>query len=78
MVDPARLAWGLRRACLAAGVRIYEQYAGDPGQPGRRRAVRLATPYGSVRAATVASAPALSAALLRRLKLTWSRSTTTR
>ena len=23
-VDPARLAWGLRRACLAAGVRIYE------------------------------------------------------
>src|SRR5262249_53198801 len=23
-VDPARLAWGIRRACLAAGVRIYE------------------------------------------------------
>ena len=23
-VDPARLAWGLRRACLDAGVRIYE------------------------------------------------------
>ena len=23
-VDPARLAWGLRQACLAAGVRIYE------------------------------------------------------
>src|SRR6266700_3906502 len=23
-VDPARLAWGLRRACLAAGVRVYE------------------------------------------------------
>jgi len=23
-LDPARLAWGLRRACLAAGVRIYE------------------------------------------------------
>lgn len=25
MVEPARLAWGLRRACLSIGVRIYEQ-----------------------------------------------------
>ena len=24
LVEPARLAWGLRRACLAAGVRLYE------------------------------------------------------
>ena len=25
LVEPGRLAWGLRRACLEAGVRIYEQ-----------------------------------------------------
>src|SRR5260370_1382661 len=25
LVDPARLAWGLRDACLRLGVRIYEQ-----------------------------------------------------
>ncbi|MEO3766546.1 FAD-dependent oxidoreductase [Streptomyces sp. B5E4] len=28
MVHPARLAWGLRRACLEAGVRIYEHTPG--------------------------------------------------
>jgi glycine/D-amino acid oxidase-like deaminating enzyme len=28
MVDPAKLAWGLRRACLSLGVRIYEGHAG--------------------------------------------------
>jgi glycine/D-amino acid oxidase-like deaminating enzyme len=40
MVDPARLAFGLRRACLAAGVRIYEHttvtgVASEPGPSGR-------------------------------------------
>ena len=25
LVDPARLAWGLRRACMDAGVRLYER-----------------------------------------------------
>ena len=47
-VDPARLAWGLRRACLAAGVRLYEDspvtgIADDGGPPGRERLL-LATP----------------------------------
>ena len=27
LVDPARLAWGLRAACIAAGVRVYERSA---------------------------------------------------
>ena len=29
IVDPARLAWGLRQACLEAGVRICEEHPGD-------------------------------------------------
>ena len=27
IVNPARLAWGLRRACLDAGVRLHENTA---------------------------------------------------
>ena len=43
-LDPARLAWGLRHACLNAGVRIYEDspvrsLAAEPGGAGR--ALRL-------------------------------------
>ncbi|WP_327144897.1 NAD(P)/FAD-dependent oxidoreductase [Nocardia sp. NBC_01327] len=53
MLDPARLAWGLRRACLEKGVRIFE---GTPVQrisktPG---ALDLHTPHGEVRAPRVA------------------------
>jgi glycine/D-amino acid oxidase-like deaminating enzyme len=53
MVEPGRLAWGLRRACLAAGVRIYEHTpvtAITPGGAG----LTLTTPYGSVRAGKAA------------------------
>jgi glycine/D-amino acid oxidase-like deaminating enzyme len=55
LVEPARLAWGLRRACLDAGVRLHEstwvtrlEDAGD--------AVVLTTSQGSVTAARVALA----------------------
>jgi len=49
LVDPARLAWGLRRACLERGVRIYEQ---TPATRAARAGtgVVVATPYGSVHA----------------------------
>src|SRR5271165_5889445 len=55
-VDPARLAWGLRRACLDAGVRIHEHTAvqavtDEPGKPGR---LTLTTPDGQVSARRVA------------------------
>ena len=70
-VDPARLAWGLRRACLAAGVRIYEHtpvtaIGDEPRRQGRRLA--LTTPQGRVLADRVALAAGAFAPLLRRLK----------
>ncbi|NUP30381.1 MAG: FAD-dependent oxidoreductase, partial [Streptomycetaceae bacterium] len=56
LVDPARLVWGLRDACLAAGVRIAEhtEVTGLDGKPADR--IRLTTPYGEVAARRVALA----------------------
>ncbi|WP_067698874.1 NAD(P)/FAD-dependent oxidoreductase [Nocardia jejuensis] len=54
MLDPARLAWGLRRACLRLGVRIFE---GTPVQRISKSyggALMLHTPHGEVRAPRVA------------------------
>jgi glycine/D-amino acid oxidase-like deaminating enzyme len=67
-LDPARLAWGLRRACLAAGVRIYEHSpVRSIGEvPGGRLA--LTTPGGTVHAGRVALAAGAFAPLLRRLR----------
>jgi glycine/D-amino acid oxidase-like deaminating enzyme len=68
-VDPARLAWGLRRAALAAGVRIYEH--APVLSLGRHRAggrLALRTPDGQVLAGRVALAPGAFAPLLRRLR----------
>ncbi len=67
LVDPARLAWGLREACLGLGVRLYERtpvlaLSTDPA------GVRLRTPYGGVRAARVALAGNAFPPLLRRIR----------
>jgi glycine/D-amino acid oxidase-like deaminating enzyme len=68
-VDPARLAWGLRRACLAAGVRIYEHTPVTAiGDEGRRGRLALTTPAGRVLAGRVALAAGAFAPLLRRLR----------
>jgi glycine/D-amino acid oxidase-like deaminating enzyme len=67
MVDPARLAWGLRRACLGLGVRIYENTAVTALAPDGA-GMRLTTPFGSVRAARVALGTNAFPPLLRRLK----------
>ena len=69
-LDPARLAWGLRQACLDAGVRICE---GTPVRSLAREAgtsggLALTTPAGSVRADRVALATGTFAPLLRRLR----------
>jgi glycine/D-amino acid oxidase-like deaminating enzyme len=71
-VDPARLAWGLRRACLEAGVRIYEHtpvtaIADEGGRPGRERLL-LATPRGEVLAGRAALGTGAFAPLLRRVR----------
>src|SRR5215470_4613870 len=68
-VDPARLAWGLRRACLAAGVRIYEHTpvtAIDTRVRGGQ--IKLTAPAGTVLADRVALAAGAFAPLLRRLR----------
>jgi glycine/D-amino acid oxidase-like deaminating enzyme len=67
-LDPARLAWGLRRACLAAGVRIYEHTPVRSIADGPGRSLELVTPGGAVRAGQVVLAAGPFAPLLRRLR----------
>nr|WP_205808604.1 FAD-dependent oxidoreductase [Micromonospora sp. HNM0581] len=72
MLDPARLAWGLRRACLAAGVRIHEhtRVAGlrkDGGALLARTVGPDGVP-GAVRAGRVVLATNAFPPLLRRLR----------
>lgn len=50
MVDPARLAWGLRRACLEQGVRIYE-HSPVISLATEGAGIVAHTPHGHVRAA---------------------------
>lgn len=80
MVNPARLAWGIRTASLAAGVRVFEHtpvvgISGGRHGPGRgvagvlRRGVELRTPCGRVHADRVALATNAFNPLLRRVRL---------
>jgi glycine/D-amino acid oxidase-like deaminating enzyme len=69
-LDPARLARGLRQACLEAGVKIFEHtpvrtLAEEPGPAG---GLTLATPGGLVSAGQVALATGAFSPLLRRLR----------
>ena len=68
MVEPARLAWGLRRACLGLGVRIHEH---TPVTALERSggSIVLHTRTGSLRAEQVALATNAFPPLLRRLRL---------
>jgi glycine/D-amino acid oxidase-like deaminating enzyme len=67
MLDPARLAWGLRAACLSLGVRVHER---TPVRSLRDEgpALRLTTPQGTVRARRVALGTGAFPPLLRRLR----------
>ncbi len=68
LVEPARLAWGLRQACLDSGVRIFEQtHVRELRDDGR--AVELTTTHGVVRGLRVALATNGFPPLLRRLRL---------
>jgi len=69
-VDPAKLAWGLRRACLDAGVLIYENspvsaVSQDTHRPGN---LLLLTRDGAVTTDRVALGTGAFAPLLRRLR----------
>ncbi|MGA9747073.1 MAG: FAD-dependent oxidoreductase [Nocardioides sp.] len=68
MVEPARLAWGLRAACLSLGVRIHE---GTPVTSLDRDSVgmQVTTPGGVVRTGRVVLATNGFTPLLRRLRL---------
>nr|WTC11513.1 FAD-binding oxidoreductase [Streptomyces anthocyanicus] len=67
MVNPAKLVWGLKRACLALGVRVHEHTPALTLKPyGAGMAVR--TPYGAVRARTVALGTNVFPNLVRRVR----------
>lgn len=67
LVDPARLAWGLRDAALKRGVRIYENtMVNQLDDKGKK--VRAKTDLGSVTAPRVLLATNAFPPLLRRLK----------
>ncbi|WP_375499985.1 NAD(P)/FAD-dependent oxidoreductase [uncultured Jatrophihabitans sp.] len=67
LVDPARLAWGLRAACLSLGVRIAEN---TPVQSVRREGpgVRLGTEHGSVYSARAVLGTSAFPGVLRRAR----------
>lgn len=70
MLHPAKLAWGLKRACADLGVRIYEhtpaEQLASAGSGSSGMTVR--TPYGRVRARQVALATNAFPALVRRVR----------
>jgi glycine/D-amino acid oxidase-like deaminating enzyme len=66
LVEPGRLAWGLRRACLESGVRIYE-HTPVTSLTGARAGVDLTTAYASVHAGRVALGTGAFTPLLRRI-----------
>ncbi|MGP3981199.1 NAD(P)/FAD-dependent oxidoreductase [Streptomyces sp. KR80] len=67
MLNPAHLAWGLRRACRDLGVRIYEHTRATELAPhGGGMAVR--TPYGRVCARQVALGTNAFPSLVRRVR----------
>ncbi|WP_431951838.1 NAD(P)/FAD-dependent oxidoreductase [Actinacidiphila sp. bgisy167] len=67
MLHPAKLAWGLRRACEELGVRVYERTrATQLARNGSGMAVR--TPYGRVFARHVALGTNVFPSLLRRVR----------
>lgn len=66
LVNPAQLAWGLRRACLDLGVRLYENTPVIKLEE-EGNFVTARTPHGQVRAARAALATNAFPPLLKRL-----------
>ncbi len=67
MLNPAKLAWGLKQACLGLGVRIYENTRGlSLASSGAGLAVR--TPYGRIFARRVALGTNIFPSLVKRIR----------
>ncbi|MET9804736.1 FAD-dependent oxidoreductase [Streptomyces sp. NPDC006368] len=67
LLNPAKLAWGLKRVCVEKGVRVYENTRGlDMVRAGAGMAVR--TPYGRVLARQVALGTNVFPSLVRRVR----------
>lgn len=66
MVNPARLAWGLRSACLQLGVRLFEGTQVTALEE-KRESVILKTQYGEIESKKVALATNAFPPLLKRL-----------
>lgn len=66
MINPAKLAWGLKRACLGLGVRLFEGTQVRALEE-RRGGVLIKTPQGEVEAHRVALATNAFPPLLKRL-----------
>lgn len=67
LVDPARLVWGLERACLSLGVEIYENSRVERLED-VSGGVRVITPYGAVTSAKVALATNVWPSLVRSVR----------
>ncbi|MFC9557187.1 NAD(P)/FAD-dependent oxidoreductase [Rhodococcus sp. NPDC056960] len=67
VLNPARLAWGLRRACLDAGVRIYE-HSHVTDLVNRDGGITLTTTYGTIRAKHTVLATNVFPSLIRRAR----------
>jgi glycine/D-amino acid oxidase-like deaminating enzyme len=66
LVNPARLAWGLKKACLEVGVRLFERTQVTALEE-KRESVLLQTNYGEVETKHVALATNAFPSLLKRL-----------
>ncbi|MFY9783841.1 MAG: FAD-dependent oxidoreductase [Acidimicrobiales bacterium] len=67
LVDPARLVWGLERACLSLGVTIFENSKVDWLED-VDGGIRVHTAYGAVTAAKVALATNVFTSLIRQAR----------
>ncbi|MCY0938411.1 NAD(P)/FAD-dependent oxidoreductase [Streptomyces sp. H34-S4] len=68
MINPARLAWGLKRTCLDLGVRIHE-HSPALSLDEQGAVVSVRTPYGRITAGRVALATNAYPSLVRRHRL---------
>jgi glycine/D-amino acid oxidase-like deaminating enzyme len=66
LINPAHLAWGLRKACLDLGVRLYEQSPAIKLEEADQHVIAY-TPHGRVRASRVALGTNAFPPLLKRL-----------